>query len=291
MHTVFDTIHSIFERNPEVVEGSDSKKEKAQKLMTKIVNSLSMKMEMGNPMICMYLLGNPDHYKSHTFRTFYWTSFVNAARSPWVGNNSRRCKDVSKTSDTTLLDLNVVQDERSDTEVLAENKESKEKVAILKYKNQFIGLSPMHDYIYQCEELRDMCLYNWIARCERMKLPNKRKSNSRGKGGEDGITEGNSDIDESLSLHRFCINETTSYIFPLLSEHPLAESHSTRCHPVSKEKVPNFVGPTLPRCDQGDHEFYCSMMLALFKPWRSGLELKTQEQSWDDAFSTHSFSA
>jgi len=31
-------------------------------------------------------------------------------------------------------------------------------------------------------------------------------------------------------------------------------------------------------------------MLTLFKPWRSGLELKTQEQSWDDAFSTHCFS-
>ena len=32
-------------------------------------------------------------------------------------------------------------------------------------------------------------------------------------------------------------------------------------------------------------------MLTLFKPWRSGLELKTQEQSWDDTFSTHGFSA
>ena len=110
-HAVFDTILSIFERNPEVVGGSDSKKEKAQKLMTKIVNSLSAKMEMGNLMIYMYLLGNPDHYKSHTFQTFYWTLFINAARSPWVGNNSHGHKDVSKTSDTTLLDLNVVQDE------------------------------------------------------------------------------------------------------------------------------------------------------------------------------------
>ena len=290
-HAVFDTIRSIFERNPEVVGGSDSKKEKAWKLMTKIVNSLSAKMEMGNLMIYMYLLGNLDHYKSHAFRTFYWMSFVNAARSPWVGINSCGHKDVSKTSDTTLLDPNVVQDERSDTEVLAENEESKEKVAILKCGNQFIGLSPVHDYIYRCKELHNLCLYDWIARCERTKLPNKRKSNSRGKGGEDGIAEGNSDIDESLSLPRFRINKTTSCIFPLLLEHPLAGSHGTRCCPVSKEKVPNFVGPMLPRCDQGDCEFYCSIMLTLFKPWRSGLELKTQEQSWDDAFSTHGFSA
>jgi len=66
-YAVFDTIRSIFERNPDVIGGCDSKKEKARKLMTKIVNSLSAKMEMGNPMICMYILGNPDHYKSNKF--------------------------------------------------------------------------------------------------------------------------------------------------------------------------------------------------------------------------------
>ena len=42
----------------------------------KIVNLLSSKAEMGSPMICMYLLGNPDHYTSHTFVPFYWKSFV-----------------------------------------------------------------------------------------------------------------------------------------------------------------------------------------------------------------------
>ena len=67
-------------------------------------------------------------------------------------------------------------------------------------------------------------------------------------------------------------------------------SHGTQCHPVGKEKVPNLAGPTLPRCDQGDCEFYCSVMLTFFKPWRSGMDLKTQGQSWDDAFGTHSFS-
>ena len=44
--------------------------------MTKIVNLLSAKVEMGFSMICMYLLGNPDHYTNHTFVPFYWQSFV-----------------------------------------------------------------------------------------------------------------------------------------------------------------------------------------------------------------------
>ena len=293
-YAVFDTIRSIFERNPDIIGGSNSKKEKARKLMTKIVNSLSAKMEMGNPMICMYILGNPDHYKSHNFRPFYWIQFVNIARSPWVEleRNSRMQKDASSISDTALLDSNMKQHEQSDTEILAENKESTDKVTILKYNNRFIGLSPVHDYIYRCDALRDICLYDWVARCERTKLPKARKSNSLEKDEDDIATEHGSSIDERPSSDpTFRITKTTSGVFPLLMEHPLAKSHGTRCCIVAKEKIPNFVGSTLPRCDQGDREFYCSVMLTLFKPWRSGLELKTQEQSWDEAFSTHCFSA
>ncbi|KAF8225699.1 hypothetical protein L208DRAFT_1117873, partial [Tricholoma matsutake] len=66
-----------------MIGGSDTRKEKACKLMTKIINSLSTKMEMGSPMIFMYLLGNPDHYKSHQFHPFYWQSFVQECRKPW----------------------------------------------------------------------------------------------------------------------------------------------------------------------------------------------------------------
>ena len=56
---------------------------KARLLMTKIVNCLSAKMEMGSPMICLYLLDNPDHYSSHVFVPFYWQSFVSKAHATW----------------------------------------------------------------------------------------------------------------------------------------------------------------------------------------------------------------
>ena len=91
-YAVFNTIRSIFDKNPDVVGGSDSMKEKAQKLIKEIVNSLSAKLEMGNPMICMYILGNPDHYKSHDFHVFYWMSFVNVARSPWLPSKVDSCR-------------------------------------------------------------------------------------------------------------------------------------------------------------------------------------------------------
>jgi len=60
--------------------------------------------------------------------------------------------------------------------------------------------------------------------------------------------------------------------------------------PEENGSVPNFVGGTLPRSDQGDREYYCSTMLALFKPWRSGKDLMTYDQTWDDSFRSFPFS-
>ena len=88
--------------------------EKAQHVMTKIVNLLSAKAEMGFPMICMYLLGNPDHYTSggtsHTFVPFYWQLFVTQVRQDFL----MKCK----------------------------------KLPLLKKKEIFFGLSPVYDNIY-----------------------------------------------------------------------------------------------------------------------------------------------
>jgi len=53
--------------------------------------------------------------------------------------------------------------------------------------------------------------------------------------------------------------------------------------------VLNFIGVTLPQCDQGDHEYYCFTMLTLFKLWQSGYDLKGANISWDDVFSAHLF--
>ena len=72
-------------------------------------------------------------------------------------------------------------------------------------------------------------------------------------------------------------------------QHPLYSSHGVRPLHSSHEWVPNFIGPSLPRSDKGDREFYCATMLSLFAPWRTGLDLKLQVSTWDDAFGAFGF--
>lgn len=50
------------------------------------------------------------------------------------------------------------------------------------------------------------------------------------------------------------------------------------------------MGGSLPRRDQGDHEYYCCTMLTMFKPWRSGKDLKNKTEDWKETFSTYNFS-
>ena len=69
-HTIFDSIRSVFHKNAEMIGGTLPMQEKARRIMTKIVNLLSAKAEMGSPMICMYLLGNPDHYSREEINIF-----------------------------------------------------------------------------------------------------------------------------------------------------------------------------------------------------------------------------
>ena len=135
-HVVFEAIRSIFDKHHDIISSSLSEKEKARKLINKIVNALSTKTEMGAPMVCMYLLGNPDHYTNHTFVPFFWYTFVLEAQRSWE---------------------RVVQSMHAD------------RVALIKIGKQIVGLSPVHDYIYRPSEFGHMNLYQWVLQREHRK--------------------------------------------------------------------------------------------------------------------------
>ena len=76
-HTIFEAVKNVFSRNSDIISSDMDRYQKARKVMTKIVNTLTSQSEIGSPMACMYLLKHPDHYTSHTFRRFYWKQYVN----------------------------------------------------------------------------------------------------------------------------------------------------------------------------------------------------------------------
>ena len=280
-HVMFDAIRSTFQKKSELIGGSDTRKEKARRLMTKIVNNLSAKMEIGSPMAAMYLLRNPDHYTNLEFSPFYWKSYVIEARRPWQPQN---------------------EEEESD------------KVALVKSCGQIVGLSPVYDYIYRPAGLEDLCLYDWVRTCKREKYRKSPKSKpqhhdidtsdaestvdeeDRESSPNDSESDNGSLLDNLTNGVNSKPRHTTSLLlqnpglYPFTKGHPLQKTHGTRYNPRKDVVLPNFIGETLPRRDRGDRELYCSTMLTFFKPWRSGIQLKTQNESWDNAFDSYQFS-
>jgi hypothetical protein len=114
-------------------------------------------------------------------------------------------------------------------------------------------------------------------------------------GTEDELSDDNIDISEykpskfesdtSLdSEHEETYTGKAATMYTLLKDHLLRKTHKVKFDKKEKNTVPNFVGGSLPRCDQGDREYYCATMLTLFKPWRSGNFLKKENQSFDESF-------
>ena len=67
MYGMLESVKTVFDHRTDLINGSKERGEKARKLVTAIVNSMTTKMEIGSPMASAYLLGQPDHYTSHKF--------------------------------------------------------------------------------------------------------------------------------------------------------------------------------------------------------------------------------
>jgi Helitron helicase-like domain at N-terminus/PIF1-like helicase len=256
-HVMFDIIRATYQRCSELIGGSESRKDKARRLMTKIVNNLSSKMEIGAPMASMYLLNNPDHYTNHRFATFYWKSYVIETRNAWEPAKGDNCE---------------------------------EKVTLIKRRDRIFGITPVTDYTCRHEELAGMCLYDWMRRCKREKLVKKKKTEPDYDESEECSSDDASPNHNKPQESEKTKTPSDTGIFQFGKEHPLHDTHGMRCMSEDVARIPNFVGETLPRRDQGDREWYCCTMLTLFRPWRSGLDLKTADQSWDESFLSTNFS-
>jgi hypothetical protein len=128
-YTIFDTIRSVFDRNSEMLGGTQKRKDKARSIITKIVNALTTKLEIGGPMASLYLLGNPDHYTNQKLVVFYWKSYVAEVLKTWKQDS----------------------DVQSDKVVLLKNVDG-----------EYIRLLMVDNYMYRPYELSDKSLYEWI---------------------------------------------------------------------------------------------------------------------------------
>ncbi|TDL15281.1 hypothetical protein BD410DRAFT_688330, partial [Rickenella mellea] len=102
-------------------------------------------MEIGEPMASAYILGHNDHYTSHKFKTFFWRPYVHETMKPW------------------------------ETESHESSISTDEKLVLLKSQGQYIGISPVLDYIHRPKINEHVTLYDWIRLSRKKSISQKRK--------------------------------------------------------------------------------------------------------------------
>lgn len=320
-HQIFSSAYDVYEKNSEMIGGDKDTEDTARKLMLKIANSLTAKMEIGSPMACLYLLDNPDHYTSHEFAVFWWRNYVSEImregstdsdvhkekdkrpkaenettnhsdddEDMYVGSDSD-CNNANAQHEYSAMDIDSDDDSMSgylvgggidnvlrngeDSGDDAEDEENGDDNVIVGLEDgKYIPKSYVDDYRFRPRNYERYTLFSWIQ-CQRVKKRSKQRIKTFRERVENG--EG------------FPKNRATKF-FPFLPGHPLYMTHEATCDEFKCETVvPNFLGGTLPRADEGDREFYCATMLTIFKPWRNSGHLKAVDQTWDDAFNGYSF--
>ncbi|KAJ3773253.1 hypothetical protein FB446DRAFT_642002, partial [Lentinula raphanica] len=146
------------------------------------------------------------------------------------------------------------------------------KLLLVKRNGKLIGLSSTFDYTHRPSAHDHYNLYDWISQYHRIRKPKQKNSQVQEEG------------DVPLKVDKYVFNN-----FTFLSGHPLYDTHVPVRRSNWANVVPNFLGGILPRPDKDDREYYCCTMLVLFSPWRSGKDLKSEHQSWHDAFISHEF--
>ncbi|KAF8176664.1 hypothetical protein K438DRAFT_1485665, partial [Mycena galopus ATCC 62051] len=220
----FASVYDVFERNAETLDSGASGVETSKTLMRQMINSMAAKMEIGSPMASMYLLGNPDHYKSHQYVNFSWRPFAVFVKRHWDIQHGLEVSD----------DL--------DDYVTLQNREG-----------EFVPSSPVDDYRYRPLAYESCTLYQWIQASEKRPRTRTELPSDWDTDDEDAVV---------VKKMKKTKKQYKNIQHDFLPAHKAAHrSHTVHCDfRKLKFMIPNFLGGALPRADKGDREFYCLTM-------------------------------
>ncbi|PPQ73943.1 hypothetical protein CVT24_012551 [Panaeolus cyanescens] len=267
-HQVISAMYDVW-TNPNNASAEDVKdRDHVRKLVLKVVNSLTSKLELGAPFAAFRMLGYPERYTSHEFTLFYWKSYCNYVDAQHdlqstiidpIDNDDDEYMDAASTV-TEDVGLTRINNDESSPGSSNSAKPGDENVQVFSTANRIYNKSSTEDYRLRPHQLEAVNVYEWVQCSIKHKI---------------------SDIERARKDLQF---------FKFHVDHPQYDTHVVACDPARRVyMVPNFRGPPLPRRDEGDYDEYCSTMLTLFKPWRTGVDLKPAVMGWPEAFENHEF--
>jgi hypothetical protein len=159
IYQIFDTVKAVLERNTVTIGGTAKLKENTRVLFMRMVNSLTLKFQIGSPMASMFLLGNPDHYMDHNFKVFWWKAYI-----------LKVCESFPKTGTTEGSPEELTVKHGADQN---ESDDETERVVLMKSNGKYVTATNVDDYVYRSPEFEDTSLYDHFQMTCRLKRTRK----------------------------------------------------------------------------------------------------------------------
>ena len=220
-----------------------------KRLIQRCANTLSRDREFSGPEIISYLMGWGDRYESHHYIGISAAGIIRAVKEKFPGLKENSGSNTSSTSEAI--------DERPHTISMVSG--------TITLKDQ------LHEYNFRGAELIEMNLLSFMLDTYDTKAAQANES----KDGEEGVADGS--------------NQRSNGRTPNLRV-PYRQGYSKpgRCRAyrsAGHETLPHFMGSWFPRNDrQNTRELYCATILALLKPWVDLSDLKSDFETFDQAF-------
>jgi hypothetical protein len=288
---MFDTMLDQLTKNkiPSDVD-DDQQCDASRRVLTKTVNALTAKQEIGSPMAAAYLLGHPDHYTDHEFVNFPWKQFVAVT--------AHKMHSSVDTNDIPFSDYD------------------SQRLFITKDGDSFVPYHVVMDYMYRPIELEHINPYDFILLYKKIPLPLSKKKGGilKGQLSHDRNSSAVPLPDPELSctssvlgkrkrrmtskMQQLQASTTDSFdehspskadrLLCFTPDHPLFKTHGISMLSSNAKRIPNFLKHP-PSQSSSDAEYFYLSMLTIFMHWRDGSDICSSGSTLSETYHSHHF--
>jgi hypothetical protein len=240
---------------------------RAKKLLQKCAFAMISQQELSAQRVCLYILGNCDHYTSHEYKNLYWAAVERKLNTEDPSPECYLKTPSDEHPDNTIPPLtavDAVDDEEEENENESDNEsvtdendenfngtnvddENEVKISANTSGEIIMQTSQLTDYIYQNTCLDDICLWDVILRLEKTRRPKHKKENYEDPDDDDDIasiddeheTANDGENDDSMQVDvssQDLLTDTRRIRpkFDFLPEHPEAITHVLKVRSILK---------------------------------------------------------
>jgi hypothetical protein len=231
-----------------------------KRLIQRCANTLTRDREFSGPEIISYLMGWGDRFESHQYVPIYTDAIVAGVKERFPGLKNPGCPQ-------TEVEHRPGSNSAGNPPSTAANDGCSHIITmvsgVMTMKDQ------LHEYMFRGESLDEMNLLAFVLDTYDAKA--------------DG-DEGPGPQSETTNMHTRCSGRLRNHRVPYRQ----GFNRVGRCRvfrTAGHESLPHLVGRWLPRNDRpNERELYCASILALLKPWTDLSDLKTDVETFEQAF-------